>query len=1553
VKHRGIVLAQPDFNQVAPRAYSRDVISPEEGDGAQSDDAQALAAEALSRAFSNDPGQARAGADALVRLVEDAADLEFRSIGYSIAGSAYQRIAGADAAALSVGCLSRASDGFSTLVWNGRLELRKKWAEVVRELCGACSDRHEWVPLSELDRVAAMVGGLITGLRSTPESPLAGAASGRLGCAYIARFVAGAANGDVDPAAHQKGVAALRVADAALSDLQAVMDLGLEWDRVTVGSTLSQALAMTSESEADIAELARVVSRQFDQAVALQLVEMEVQGVRVVDTLATSLSSAIQGYIALRDLEPEQVAPLRRHTADALYKMRTLLDDSEDSALGFFEEMECVYAFQCLVQNSDFGGGREDLVARLDWQPPPVAAVYVERAMRFAELSDDAIQGVLQLLASWSAADRIGDPWADLLDVIERLPSARGVQETGLAQAVEALHEEIFAPDARRSLVGSALSLADCANHWSRDQRESTLRLIEQWHSELSAQEPDAVDLLWPMITTLQLLALEDVSRHSTIVGHAVRLRELLDRGNHLTWIDDAESDRFYAELVGVELWSRGYVAGRSGQPVPDAAMRELAARAKARIDRSSLPDDERRFISAELDRSLSPEQFEHLCARVADALARGDRNANYVFESCWTLVGRAGAEGHDLSGERGTTIAMAVDIVLETAADGQFSEAALILLPGMLEAPAARRLAISHRQRLDLLEAALRAPGAVDRSVAQPLIRAAHALRDLVFVPELWPRASQLQERTAQTVLSSTEAIAAVGPWLTAVFVAGRVNDSITTGLATTQALVARLLMAIASVIAAMETLDHEEPDPRISSTQALALVLGVLNFEGDPRAAAVDRVWSHLVGDLRALPEGHRLTPLLPVFERDWWSFRQKSGLSSADPYPESAATSDETSMAAAAAFSRLEALARLRYLASLAHGDQAFWTRAADLLPEIEGVGGAVERTECASRMLDAVIAAQGTGMAVDQLVAARIVSVATASTSSPAVPVASLGIPVLERALRVALIAQQFTKAREVLDQLRAAVNRAVLNRSGSHSVSALAVEMSGDIDIAAHEAMIVGEVELGIEIAEAGRAKVLTALGNRTPRPAPEVPDAPEFDLSLPDGNAIRHAAMGVLLSDDVLGACADIGRQFGWQQAVASLLGRWAMPTEDVESHPAPAAAHHAGGIADELRDLLIDPTIAQIRQLGSTSQVMLWCLGERDQRVTAGLLPSGSTFVTDPDLPEQAHGAAVWDLVHRQAPARPSIVVVDCSTDPSAAHRLALGIGVARSEATTAPAALLLGDRVAWEAIPESDGAAQAAVPLAPSVRLLRRMRGDRDGASQRADLERVTVLADPRRNLPGAWLEASAWASRADFATELLLGAAATRDALQTALQTSGTVVICCHGRPDTFDGVVLELSDGDLRVDDLAGMAGLGKARRVFIGACWGANIASGRVRRDALSVTTALLAQGVDELVAALAPIDDIAVAVAGAVVARGLSARRGFAETVGSARVASRQAKTRPPYERLAEFMHTDRFAPTRTLPLAPTSHVVRALAAVTHEEVTNALDALTVFGRSS
>ncbi len=521
-----------------------------------------------------------------------------------------------------------------------------------------------------------------------------------------------------------------------------------------------------------------------------------------------------------------------------------------------------------------------------------------------------------------------------------------------------------------------------------------------------------------------------------------------------------------------------------------------------------------------------------------------------------------------------------------------------------------------------------------------------------------------------------------------------------------------------------------------------------------------------------------------------------------------------------------------------------DAEVWREIDEFVADVQASGE--EDEDRAAWVLNAAHAALSLsrrGRQVDTSVARRLADAALAVARSPRVPQTALGLPLLELAILFGVLVSDERLARSALSSYRAAVNQRIL-LSPDFATAMDGVQTLGAIDDAT-TAALKQKLGVALEIAESGRAKLLTAMAAGL---LPSLGDLNSGDPAILLGR-VGDLRLLTQSGADPFGAVAEMLQETSWVDAVASLVVPW-RPLAHAEELDRLDGSGNPEAARELCSGALADPDVAELLDLGGEGRVLTWALGGLDDPYAATLLADGTLLLGDSDAEQHGH----------RPPAGTRTVVIDCAVDPRVAIDVANGISLASVD----------------RSIP----------PIVPSARMLR----VREVVERTEPAREATVFANPTGDLPGCLLEAAAWSAREDIAPRLLMQAQATVEAFLAALCDSRLVVLSAHGRADQRSGAALRLADGEVSIEHLLRLGERITAQRVILSCCWGGARSTWISRREALGVVNCLLALGVEEVIAPVEAVDDLATGIFGAGLARAYRPAAGAGETLLHARL---------------------------------------------------------------
>jgi CHAT domain len=998
-------------------------------------------------------------------------------------------------------------------------------------------------------------------------------------------------------------------------------------------------------------------------------------------------------------------------------------------------------------------------------------------------------------------------------------------------------------------IVGAA---ADSPWRWRQGEVEAILELVRAWAPSTEEREHG---FAWPR-SKIRLLGRLTDSRPDLLEN----LREEA-RGARAMLVSsgppDAEAVDLYEDASVAEAFALREIGHRDGDDDSLASATALPMLLVGELERWGVaPGNAQRLIAAvSAEVEIEQRTYEDVTRKFRSAITGEFHNDCAQARRLLTLIVQRREE---LDEDTAAAAREAMRLLLDDVRSGAAAASTLSLFPALADHP---QLPLNLEDAIDLAERGLllAEEGAMDDlALLLRLSLLAERYEDSAEDRLLRLRVS---ERIARLVFSSRRNLEQIDATLCGFFLAQQALDAEPARGATFTDRRSRLAVAVAALIAA-----H-------AGGRAATIALSLWSAAGHARlydAGAADALYAALRKYMAGFSPAEIPESLRRAIRADIAMFasggdEEEAGESTAGPWDRQSGL-----------IWRASRFYAVRPDSELDDGE--LWRDISRFLTDIEASGAADE--DRAAWILGAAQAASISSRRreIDEAVARRLAEAALRAGRSPRAPQTALGLPLFELTILLAVLIGDDDLARSALGSYRAAVNQRIL-MSPDFATALDGVQTLGAIDRAATEALDRG-LGIGLEIAESGRTKLLTAMGAGLlpvlSKPLPGRTTAFSVDGL---GEVLERLVDGSLT--DPLGLIAELlDDDVSWVDAVADLVVPW-RSVPHVEELDRLSEAGDLKEVAG-LRGLaLADPSPGELRNLSGSGRILAWALGSlEDPRVA--MLVDGALLLgdseepvdfadLDPDsllgpLPSATRRAFNLRAQNQdRLPDRARIVVVDCGADPKLAVEVANGLSLA--------------SRKAEPDIP----------PIAPSARLLRPAPVSRGKAPVEA-----TVLANPTGDLPGSLIEAAAWSARGDLEPLLVMQADATVKAFLDALCRSRLVVLSAHGRVDPRAGAALRLADGEVSIEQLLHLGDAIVAERMILSCCWGGSRSTWISQREALGVVNCLLALGVKEVLAPVEVVPDLATGIFGAGLARSYVPEAG----VGNALLGARLELTR-------------------------------------------------------
>lgn len=1385
------------------------------------------------------------------------------------AGAAWARLldTDSDAPERALDCEIRSAQMFKDLFVGGDVSAADGWVHTLGGLTFIFTRAAGVLGARALDSAWLEVDVARDLLAGTPQWPRIGTAYSNLGAGLMTSYIEqGADSGDASM--RDRAVGAF---DTAIEMFESVAEMGPEHDQLAarINRCLCMSFAVTGEDE---------VSRLTE--CCLETYEWLVSVGRVDEAYVDTGLGA--GCMVLLAMQRALNAFLERGVGDhRLAIARTA--GSRVLRLAYPElwfPMEGPFVDPCRAS----GRGITPIEFIVSTEVAFLEKVFVEADQEQALSATAETWPVPMPFAVVSAMDRLGrdEPWiqqfvAWLQGRIERAETGQLSSTEQLAERygkfvswwcerpeapiaeMEALRQAFIAdseasPDDRLHRVSLlAGAIASSAWRWRAAEVDELLRLICAWAEDEASKERN---LRWAQAKLRLLWRL--VQMRPEACGRLHREARAIRAMLRAAGPPEADALSVYKEAAIGEAYALQVMTREDGEQALTAAADSLRGEIGEDLAGWGVEPDvaERLLTFATEEIVLAQGSLEEAVASFRRSAADGSPAERFL---AWRLLLLIAERGCDLDEEAVASARDAMRLVLDEASLRPVPPE----LPGAFIALAKHpQLSLSMQDGLALIDLGLRLAQEDDATDLNQLLR-------LPVVVERYERCAQdrLQrvraaERIAQFVFSSRQNLEGIDPSICSAFLTQQALDAEPARGASFTDRRSRITVAIAALVAACAGGDAAH------MAVSLWAVADHARPYGPQLAPPLYGALDEFVASLPAvdLPDLTRM-----AIEADIAMFSGKP-VESSDVEQASQLGSQATFIWRASRFNAIDVDGDFE--------DAEVWKEVDEFVADVQASGE--EDEDRAAWILNAAHAAlmlSRRGVQIDTSVVGRLADAALAAARSPRVPQTAVGLPLLELAILFGVLVSDERLARSALASYRAAVNQRIL-MAPDFAAALDSVQTLGAIDDATTEALK-RKLGIALEIAESGRAKLLTAmaagllpdLGDRRDRSVPVVPTVEGF------GDLVDR--MFASPGADPFGAVTELLRKTSWADAVASLVVPWRTLSHAEE-------LDRLGGgwnprVAQELRSsALADPDVEELLDLSEEGRVLTWALGDLDDPYVAMLLADGTLLLGDGDVeqppdftdlgpvtreelwqrvPEATRRALVLHALNgHRLPDGARTVVIDCAVDPRVAIDVANGISLASNE----------------KRIP----------PIASSARLLQMHKP----VERPEPAKEVTVFANPTGDLPGSLLEASAWAARKDIAPRLLMQGQATVEAFLAALCDSRLVVLSTHGRANQRTGAALRLADGEVSIEHLLRLDAAIAAERVILSCCWGGAHSTWISRREALGVVSCLLALGVGEVIAPVDAVDDLATGIFGAGLARAYRPTAGVGETLRQARL---------------------------------------------------------------
>jgi hypothetical protein len=1172
-------------------------------------------------------------------------------------------------------------------------------------------------------------------------------------------------------------------------------------------------------------------------------------------TKARLMAARIAAAQLLLATHPEMWLPLEKPFVDPC------VAEDRGSPVEFMLAVEAAYLEIALV---DVDERQLDSAIRTAW--PAYTPVALIQAMRQLGRDDRTTARFAAALA-----DRFERSKAGRLSLEDQLAERFGKFTAWWCRRAEAPIEQMTAlrsafledPDASPEERASHVSLlvfaaANSAGRWSGEDLEVLLRHARDW--DPGDEVGSELRLRWAHSRLLLLarLAQSRPALGAELLGEALGARSLVVGAGPPD--DDALS--LYRDAVASEEFARGLIDDDDGDgPASVAAARFFRRGVEAELAGWGVEGEAAAKVLASLGR-LSEDDRDSVAAAVTsfeEAFADGGSEA---ISRAWRLMHLVAAhEEGDLGDEALTAGREALRLALaDPPRDIRRLTGASSLLLRLACMP---RLSLDVEDHVTMMELGLRLAEAVAEE-SERLLQLALTVEATDHGGRHQLRIFRITERIARLVFSSPDNLKLVRPSVCGEFLARQAFAAMPSRGATTLDRSGRMAVAIGALVAACAG-----DRPGATAVALWAVADHARLFDAGAASAHFAR--------LDELVDGPAAEELPAVTRRaiktDIAMFSTSLSVT-ADP--EAAPWDPQSTL--------LWRASRLYDIRGEGEYDEAaVWLEIDQFVVAVEASGE--EDEDRASWLLGAAQAASNLGRrgGLDAAVAGRLVAATLAIARSPRVPQTALALPLLELTVLLGVLLSDEDVVRSALVSYRAAVNqRLLLSEDIADTLDR--VHDIGAMDEAAAEAFK-RHLYSSIEIAESGRAKFLTALAaGLLPASAETGPESARPAAPSSVGQDRLEALVEAALDGSGPGpiaAAVDLLRDVPWVEVVAAFTVPW-RSLSHIQELDRLDGSTEPEVLLDLRRAALADPDMGEMLALSRAGRALTWVAGTAGDPQIATLTSDATLLIAGVDAEEPPEfadmDAADRDEFWRQLPfatrrafnlrainsdrfdAHPQTVVIDCGADPRVAIQVANGLSLATKDGTVPP--------------------------IAPSVRLL----GGGPHHPQSPPKLGVTILANPTGDLPGALVEACAWAARQDLEPRVLMQKKATVEAFLAALQDSRLVVLSAHGRADQRIGAQLRLADGFVSIDALLRHADLIRAEQVILSCCWGGTRSTSISRRESLGVASSLIALGVEGVVAPVEVVPDLPAGIFGSRMARAYRPDADLGETLLRARI---------------------------------------------------------------
>lgn len=1423
-------------------------------------------------------------------------------------------------------CHLSAAELFKEAVLSGRLEHEAKWARAVKCLCLVCTKASgvlDTAHVERADRELSSLGKTMSGEASEIQTA---SAYGNLGAAFSLRFQASCAASSPSPALRARAIHAFEAAIELFDRHPVVADARISRINLCV------CLAIRTNTDAELEALADACLEQYqwfarlppgaddhadgESAMRPELVlDILVQGIAAY----ISIEHSDRRYLVARSAAVRLLYVAR----PALLTYEGLVDDfrrrSErtadapgDHSVDFLEILERTVLTEVLRDAGDADDVLEDL--GLLWPPASPGAV----AALLLEFGRDEAEVAHIYTEAWkypTHAAGSDDAWALTGALFARIRVAAHAPLADLERILDLLasafdegREDVF------DLLGFVASaFENTVDRWSSADLITLINLLGPWMHRVQ-EEGDPRPLVDPVLLQVSMMLLtRGRGQPSDVIFHARRIRSYVDGGGTFTSVGVSSVVGVYFEALRFEaaaLRSDVAFTGQSGSEAdPARALVDLAGRKLEEWDVRP-PHRERLLalvtsesVGALIPDAASPVELEG----AAEALRKVD-DADWEAAATRLLQLVLAATEPPPAAVREAASEAVRALLARDEAKPLSAKAVCVLMVSCRSPEYAELLKIGPDFRISVLRVAVQAMPRLDERVLGLVVDLAMgAFGGLNAASDRLDEQGEAFERIAAFVFATRARAGRLpaetcGNFLAALSMAGR--NSVFSSTSQSRH---RTALALAGLAAACAVEDH--------AFRALALYAAAENarLDGHVGGAKLHRAVAKLLPSVpdEAIPYRRR--------EAMAWDGKQSGVDYGLGPPPDPSSGQepgdDHSRM--------VDEAERVREVAQRAGADglellpilDAFLADAAtSSLAEDDRMHLAFIGLQSARELLES--AAPGHGLAMGRL-ARRAVEIGRQGTTAET----RVAIPLLEFCVLVGVLCEDEDVVLEALVAFRSAVNeRLVAARSSADLIHA--IETLGVIDDAARIALTRSNgLGLAVVIAEAGRAKLLSALSTGMGAPRLRVDPSSASQPPTPIGEEVRP---WIDLIDRTLGpeefnvvdTWEQMARNGAWIDLVTSVAVPWTRlrgAGDDGWRTPVSTPL----GVTPAFRAALEDPGLIEILDWATRHGPIAWVFGPNDDPVIVYALSGNRMAVVDhsvDDVPEREDdeladvGAelregvplatyrallGVFSVLDAES-AQQNVTLVDCSGTSNIAVDVANGAFLARASITGRPtldrshaSSIATGHATAWA---ELGSTAHDVPTIAPSFRLVAT-----PARRRRPSTVDVCVLADPQGNLPATVLEIAAWSSRRDLLVTVHAHERATTGAFLDALATARLVVLSCHGTHTAADGSALAMADGLITYSHIAGVGDRLAAQQVVLSCCWGARQSGARWAREALGLASSLLSVGVSEVIAPIDPIRDLEAAVVGAMLAQGYSVDRRLCHLLGTAKLALRMA----------------------------------------------------------